>query len=89
MDYEEYEKSYEKNKTYLKEEINKIWYMIKQNKDYEKPGVKTSLDSSLSIIQLLGILVIIISGGIMSSEFSKGTIRLLVIRPNKRWKILL
>ena len=89
MDYEEYEKSYEKNKTYLKEEINKIWYMIKQNKDYEKPGVKTSLDSSLSIIQLLGILVIIITGGIMSSEFSKGTIRLLVIRPNKRWKILL
>lgn len=89
MDYKEYEKIYEDEQKAYKEKIEESWYMIKQNKNFNEPGVKTSLNSSLTVVQLLGILVIIITGGIMSSEFSKGSIRLLVIRPNKRWKILL
>ena len=35
------------------------------------------------------ILCIIIGGGIVSSEYSTGTVRLLIIRPVSRWKILL
>lgn len=40
-------------------------------------------------MSLLGLFVIITAGGIISQEFSKGTIKLLVINPNKRWKIML
>lgn len=36
----------------------------------------------------IGLLVIIIGGGIVSSEFSGGTIKFLLINPVKRWKIL-
>lgn len=38
---------------------------------------------------ILGLFVIIVAGGILSREFSKGTIKLLMINPAKRWKILL
>lgn len=36
----------------------------------------------------IGLLVIIIGGGIVSSEFSGGTVKFLLINPVKRWKIL-
>lgn len=38
---------------------------------------------------LITLFSIIIGSGIVSSEFSAGTIKLLLIRPSKRWKILL
>ncbi len=38
---------------------------------------------------LISLFMIIVAGGIMSQEFSKGTIKLLTINPVKRWKILL
>ncbi|WP_246141207.1 ABC transporter permease [Bacillus marasmi] len=41
------------------------------------------------LIRLIGIYVIIIAAGIVSAEFSWGTIKLLAIRPIKRSKILL
>lgn len=40
------------------------------------------------ICSFIGLLVIIIAGGIVSSEFSGGTIKFLLINPVKRWKIL-
>lgn len=89
ISYSDYKKVYNDKKEALKEKIDKSWYMIKTNKNHEKAGVKISLESSLDIIVFLSILSIIIAGGIVSSEFQKGTIRLLVVRPNKRWKLLL
>jgi len=41
------------------------------------------------LISLVSLLSIIISAGIVAGEFATGTIKLLLIRPLKRWKILL
>ncbi|MCM3718325.1 ABC transporter permease [Fictibacillus phosphorivorans] len=38
---------------------------------------------------LIGLFVIVVASDIVSSEFSKGTIKMLLIRPYSRWKILL
>lgn len=42
-----------------------------------------------SLISLIALFSIIMGGGIVANEFSGGTIKLLLIRPSKRWKILL
>ncbi|RDU38333.1 ABC transporter permease [Neobacillus piezotolerans] len=42
-----------------------------------------------SFISFVGLFAIVIAAGIVSSEFSWGTIKLLLIRPIARWKILL
>ena len=48
------------------------------------------LNNSFEYYELLIILVIVIIGGtIVSDEFNKGTIKLLLVKPHKRWKILL
>ncbi|MCB2294088.1 ABC transporter permease [Clostridium algoriphilum] len=44
---------------------------------------------SSNFISLIALFAIIIGGGIVANEFSGGTIKLLLIRPSKRWKILL
>ena len=42
-----------------------------------------------SLISLIALFAIVMGGGIVANEFSGGTIKLLLIRPSKRWKILL
>lgn len=42
-----------------------------------------------SIVIVFSLFMIVISASIVSSEFSKGTIKQVFITPNKRWKILL
>ena len=42
-----------------------------------------------NLISLIALFAIVMSGGIVANEFSGGTIKLLLIRPSKRWKILL
>ncbi|MEW9503436.1 ABC transporter permease, partial [Jeotgalibacillus marinus] len=46
-------------------------------------------NSSYSLPTVIGLFVIILASGIVASEFSWGTIKLLMIRPIARWKILL
>ncbi len=41
------------------------------------------------MISLISLFAIVMAGGIVANEFSGGTIKLLLIRPSKRWKILL
>ena len=41
------------------------------------------------LISMVSLLSIIISAGIVAGEFTTGTIKLLLIRPLKRWKVLL
>lgn len=45
--------------------------------------------SSKGLISFISLFVIIIGAGAVANEFSSGTIKLLLIRPVKRWKILL
>lgn len=45
--------------------------------------------TSASLVSVIGLLLIIITGGSIASEFSNGTIKFLLINPIKRWKILL
>lgn len=40
------------------------------------------------LITLVALFAIVMGGGIVANEFSGGTIKLLLIRPSKRWKIL-
>lgn len=42
-----------------------------------------------NLISLIALFAIVMGGGIVANEFSSGTIKLLLIRPSKRWKILL
>lgn len=46
-------------------------------------------DNVKSMVNIVSIFLVVIAGGMVSSEFSSGTVRLLIIRPKKRWKILL
>lgn len=78
-----------KNKE-LDDSIAKSWYAIEHNINYNKEGAKSAFNDSIqNNTVFLSIIIVIIAGGIVANEFQKGTIRLLVIRPNKRWKILL
>jgi len=49
----------------------------------------TYLENNAFMIALVGLFGIIVASGIVASEFSWGTIKLLMIRPIARWKILL
>jgi ABC-2 type transport system permease protein len=43
---------------------------------------------SKSMVTVIGVLIIVVAGSIVSSEFAQGTIKFLLINPVKRWKIL-
>jgi len=49
-------------------------------------GFVTQLSGAISLVSLF---TIIIAAGIVAGEFNTGTIKLLLIRPLKRWKVLL
>ncbi|MEW9503376.1 ABC transporter permease subunit [Jeotgalibacillus marinus] len=52
-------------------------------------SIWTYLDNIFVLITMVGLFTIIIASGIVASESSWGTIKLLMIRPIPRWKILL
>ena len=62
---------------------------IDMNIEMSKPisREKTILDSS-GMMSLVTLLMIIASAGIVASEFTQGTIKMLLSRPVKRWKII-
>ncbi|CRK84565.1 ABC transporter permease [Neobacillus massiliamazoniensis] len=62
--------------------------------DHKIPPTKettgwTFIKDSSALISFAGLFTIIIAAGIVASEFSWGTVKLLLIRPIKRYKILL
>ncbi|MEK3890149.1 ABC transporter permease [Bacillus sp. FSL K6-3431] len=52
-------------------------------------SVWTFINESASLISFAGLFVIIIAAGIVANEFTWGTIKVLLIKPFHRWKILL
>lgn len=89
LSYETYVKiTKEKNKE-IDNNILKSYYAIRNNYEYSN-NAKTTLNEIITNnITIISIVIVVIAGGIVANEFQKGTIRLLVIRPSKRWKILL
>lgn len=90
--YEDYKDIYNKNKVKNEKNIKLGWYSLENN----IPQISNSYDARSIVdntyeifVMITAILSIIIAGGIVSSEFSKGTVRLLLIRPVSRVKILL
>lgn len=88
--YDDYVKLTNLKNEALDEKIAMSFKAIEDNVNYNNNDAKTSLSDSINTNNvILSIIVVVIAGGIVANEFQKGTIRLLVIRPNKRWKILL
>lgn len=77
-------------KKFFKEEIAINDYRIKHNIPFkEKYHVWSFVKDASQLIMLAGLFTIIASAGIVASEFSWGTIKLLLIRPINRTKILI
>ena len=90
ISYKDYEKLYDDKMIYLRDQIKMDWYSIENNENYNNTDAKKTFNSYVSnIMPFLGLVIVVIAGGIVANEFQKGTIRLLLVRPNKRWKILL
>ena len=86
-------KTYEEQKQYqkAKEDSEKSKYVIEQGKDiYNSSDSRGFLLNVFSKYELFIIItVVLIAGAIVSDEFNKGTIKLLLVRPFSRAKILL
>lgn len=87
-EYQEYEDIKIKSEYRLK---NNIKFDISENTSWMDSGkfnFWSVFCTTTMICSFVGLIVIIIGGGIVSSEFSGGTIKFLLINPIKRWKIL-
>lgn len=92
MTYDEYVKNFNEKQVQRINKIKEIWYGLENNIPAldDIRDARSVLDNTYEIYIILAIImVIVIGGGIVATEFSKGTIRLLLIRPVARWKILL
>lgn len=92
MSYDEYVENYKEKNERIINEIKQLWHGLKNNIPAlnDIRDARSTLNGIYEIYIILAVvMVIIIGGGIVASEFSKGTIRLLLIRPVSRWKILL
>lgn len=84
--------SYEEKQTYYEtlEKLNKTRYYIENNisniRDNDNRGILLNLFDNYELFIL--IFSIMIAGAIVSDEFNKGTIKLLLVRPYSRLKIL-
>ncbi|MGC4379078.1 ABC transporter permease [Fictibacillus sp. Mic-4] len=70
-------------------DIKEKEYALKHNVPPEKMTTWKFMKNMSWISMLLGLFVIIVASDIVSSEFARGTIKMLLIRPYSRWKILL
>ena len=65
-------------------------YRLKHNiQPIQQKSLWGFVERAIGIISLIALFAIVIGGKIVANEFSEGTIKLLLIRPSKRFKILL
>lgn len=89
--YEEYQKDREDRIAFAEENLVLDWYSLENNiprVQFIKDARNSLNETYLFYVTIAILLCIIIGGGIVSSEYSTGTVRLLMIRPVSRWKIL-
>ena len=70
---------------------NNISYDISEHNNWMNSGefdFWSVFCTTTTLLSFIGLIVIVIGGGIVSGEFSGGTIKFLLINPVKRWKIL-
>jgi ABC-2 type transport system permease protein len=79
----------EENKAYFKEQIDMIDYHLE--KDIRPPDgtMWDGINGSAELIIVITLFTVIVAGDSLAGEFSSGTIKLLLIRPSSRLKILL
>lgn len=75
------------------EKIAVNWYSVKNNMPQvgifsDDTDARSIVNGTLSV-NIFGIICVVIAGAMVSHEFSTGTIRFLITRPVKRYKILL
>ena len=91
--YEEYVAKFNHDQTKLNAQIKADWYSLEHNIPQTQFQSSSSRDITNSFISLYAIVaiifMIILAGGVVSVEFSKETIKLLLIRPVSRFKVLL
>ena len=74
----------------FKKELQTNEYRLKNDiKPIQDKSLWGFVEAAISLISLIALFSIIMGGKIVANEFSEGTIKLLLIRPSKRWKILL
>ena len=80
----------EEDKEFFKEQMEVNKQLLKENIN---PNLQTNwtymAEWTTSITSFITLFVVIVCSSLVSSEFSDGTIKQLLIRPYKRWKILL
>lgn len=86
--YEEYIDEVETMIEEAQNEYDICWYAVNNNIPVNVDNAKTNATSSM-VPSIVGVVSIIIAGAIVAHEFSTGTIRFLLTRPVKRYKILL
>ncbi|OHX53884.1 ABC transporter permease [Planococcus salinarum] len=55
---------------------------------FDSNSMQQSVIDSHALMSLVTLFTVIVAGGIVAAEFSQGTIKMLLTRPVKRWKIL-
>jgi ABC-2 type transport system permease protein len=74
----------------IKKEIQNNEYRLENNiEPVRSNSLWGFVENSSNFVFLISLFAIIMGGKIVANEFSEGTIKLLLIRPSKRWKILL
>ncbi|HDR4897210.1 ABC transporter permease [Bacillus thuringiensis] len=78
--------AYEKMQQTIAENQYRISNDLKPNSSV---NTWTFVKAAQAIISVVGLCTIVIAASIVSSEFSRGTIKLIMIRPSSRWEVLL
>ncbi|MEG0643364.1 MAG: ABC transporter permease subunit [Clostridia bacterium] len=88
--YKEYEKQHEVDLKFYEENITKNKYALEKNIAINEDNTaKKAVNGSYTYItSIMAIVGVVLAGVIVANEFATGTIRLLLISPVKRWKIL-
>lgn len=92
-DYSQYSKKSAENIASCRDVFARVNYALEHNIPLPEGldnSVKETWQMLITVISTFIVLFMIIAAGmIVSSEYSSGSIRLLLVRPRKRWKILL
>ncbi|WP_297517334.1 ABC transporter permease [uncultured Clostridium sp.] len=91
--YEQYVAKFKQDQMITNNKIKANWYSLEHNIPQTQFQNASSRDVTNSFVALYSMIAIvftlILASGLISAEFSKGTIKLLLIRPVSRFKILL
>jgi ABC-2 type transport system permease protein len=77
-------------KSFLRVEMQRLQFYLDKNIDPNAPsGVSFAREFAINSVSLfLPLMVMVIAADLVSSEHSQGTIKLLLTRPVRRWKVL-